>query len=124
MMASTFSSCTRRLNSETCFFGPPPSSTTINFIGTPPIPPSLFHLATSHSLVPFPEMPKTAAPPEKKSTNAILICFGAPFGAALAVEAGAITIIPANNKLRNEIAEYLKSFPILILSPIMFSTRI
>jgi hypothetical protein len=45
-------------------------------------------------------MPKTAAPPEKKSTKAIFSAFGAPFGGAAMVGTEAtIAIAPTANTL-------------------------
>ena len=71
-------------------------------MGTPPMPPSLFHLSTNHSDVPLPEMPKTAAPPEKKSTKATFSLAGAPFGGAANAGAEAeIAIAPTANTLSN-----------------------
>ena len=61
------------------------------------MPPSLFHLATSHSDVPLPDTPNTAAPPEKKSTNATFSALGAPFGGAAAAPNA---IAPAANAPR------------------------
>src|SRR5882672_5017513 len=76
----------------------------INLIFTPPMPPSLFHLSTSHPAAFLPDMPKGAAAPEKKSTKPTFNSAGAPLGCAAAI-AGAearTTTTALKNKLRNQ----------------------
>src|SRR5262249_30223503 len=94
--ASTFSSRARRRNSVTCLSGPPASSTITSFTLTPLIPPSLFHLSTSHSAVFFPDAPNSTAGPERKSPTPIFSSAGAPAGGAALTGAKTIQVPTAS----------------------------